>query len=55
MLFFSLTHVADLTKCLFLIDEPWIVRPTLMDMNLNELKFDPFMNSLNKSAGSCNV
>ena len=27
------------TKCLFLNDEPCMVRPTYIDMNLNELKY----------------
>ena len=33
------------TKCLFLNDEPCMIRPTLMDMNPVELKY----------TGSCNV
>ena len=36
-------------------DEPCMVRPTLIDMNPNELKNYPFVISLNKYAGSCNV
>ena len=51
----SLAHVADLTKCLFLNDESCMVRPTLIDMNPNELKYYPCMISLNKCIGSCNV
>ena len=43
------------TKCLFLNDEPCMVRPTLIDINPNELKYYRFMISLNKCAGSCNV
>ena len=35
VLFSSLAHVADLTKCLFLNDEPCMVRPTLIDINPN--------------------
>ena len=46
---------SDRTKCLFLNDEPCMVRPTLIDMNPNELKYCPFMISLNKCTGSCNV
>ena len=42
------------TKCLFLNDEPCIIRPTLIDMNPVEVKYYPFMISLNKCAGSCN-
>ena len=43
------------TKCLFLNDEPCMVRPTLIDLNPVELKYYPFMISLNKCTGSCNV
>ena len=32
-----------------------MVRPTLADMNPVELKYYPFMISLNKCTGSCNV
>ena len=42
------------TKCL-LNDEPCMVRPTLIDMNPVELKFYPFMISLDQCTGSCNV
>ena len=45
----------DQTKCLFLDDEPCMVRPTLIDMNSVELKYYPFIISLNKFTGSCNV
>ena len=31
------------------------IRPTLIEMNPNELKHYPFMINLNKCAGSCNV
>ena len=43
------------TECLFLNDEQSIVRPTLIDINPHELKYYPFMISLNKCAASCNV
>ena len=43
------------TKCLFLNDEPCMVRSTLIDMNPNELKYYPLMISLNKCAGIYNV
>ena len=39
-------------KCLFLNDEPRRVRPTLINMNPGELKYYPFMISLNKCTGS---
>ena len=43
------------TKCLFLIDEPLMFRPTLIDLNPVELKYYPFMISFDKCTGSCNV
>ena len=51
----SLARVADPQKCLFLNDEPCMVRPTPIDMNPDELKYYSFMISLNKCTGSCNV
>ena len=51
----SLARVADLTKCLILNDEQCIVRPTIIDMIPVELKYYPFMISLNKCTGRCNV
>ena len=51
----SLACVADLTKCLFLNDESCMVRPTIIDMSPVELKYYPFMISLNKCTGSCNI
>ena len=44
----SLARVADPQKCLFLNDEPCMVRPTPIDMNPDELKYYSFMISLNK-------
>ena len=43
------------TKCLSLNGEPCMVRPTLIDLNHVELKYYPFMISLYKCNGSCNV
>ena len=43
------------TKCLFLNDEPCMVKPTLLDLNPVELKHYPFMISLNKFIESCNA
>ena len=43
------------TKCMFLNYEPCMVRPTLLGVNLVELKYYPFMISLNKCTGSSNV
>ena len=55
LLLSSLARVADLTKCLILNDEQCIVRPTIIDMIPVELKYYPFMISLNKCTGRCNV
>ena len=41
------------TKCLFLDNEPCMVRPILIDMYPVELKYYPFMISLNKCTESC--
>ena len=41
------------TKCLFLNYEPCKVRPTLIDLSLVELKYYPFMISLNEYTGDC--
>ena len=47
--------VSDQIKCLFLNDGPCMVRPTLIDMNPVELKYYPFMISIDKCTGSCNA
>ena len=49
------TKVSDRTKYVPLNDEPCIVRPILIDLNHVELKYYPFMISLDKYDGSCNV
>ena len=43
------------TKCLFLNEQQYMVRPTIFDMNPVELKYYSFMISLNKCTGGCNV
>ena len=53
--FIVLYFLSLATKCLFSNDEPCMVRPTVIDMNLLELNYYPFMISLNKCIGSCNV
>ena len=45
----------DLAKCLFLNYELCMVRPTLINMDPNKLKYYPCTISLNKCIGSCNV
>ena len=42
-------------KCLFLNDEPSMVRPALFDLNPVELKYYQFMIRLIKCTGSYNV
>ena len=55
LLSFSISLACDRTKCLFLKDKPCMVRPTVIDLNPVELKYYPFMISLDKCTGSCNV
>ena len=42
-------------KCLSLNDESCMVRPSLIDLNLVELKYYPLMISFDKCNGSCNT
>ena len=55
LLSFSESLARDKTKCLFLNDEPCMIRPTLIDLNPVKLKYYSFMISLDKCTGSCNV
>ena len=43
------------TKYVSLNKEPCMIRPTLIDLNPIELIYYPFMISLDKCNGSCNV
>ena len=43
------------TKCVSLNDEPCIIRPNLMDLHPVEVKYYPFMISLDNCTISCNV
>ena len=43
------------TRYLSLNNEPIMTRPTLLDINSIELKYYPFMITLDKCNGSCNV
>ena len=43
------------TKCFLLNNEPCMVKPNVIDWNPVELKYCPFMVSLDKCSGSCNV
>ena len=54
----SLARVAkvfDRTKCIPLNDEQFMARPTIIDLNHVELKYHPFMISLNKCTESPDV
>ena len=48
---FSSSLIRDQTKFLFLNDEPCLVRPTLINLNPVELKYYPFVISLNRCTG----
>ena len=39
-------------KCVSLNDEPCMIRPTLIDLNPADLKYYPFMISLDKRSGT---
>ena len=52
---FSSSLARDRTKCLSLNNERCMFRPTLIDLNPIELKYYPFMISLHKCNGICNV
>ena len=55
LLSFSIYLARERTTFLFLNDEPYLVRPTLIDLNPAEPKYYLFMISLNKCTGNCNV
>ena len=48
-------NASDGPKCLSLNDKPCMVRPTLIDLHLIELKYYLFMISLDKFNGNCNA
>ena len=43
------------TKCVSINDEQYMVRPTLADLNFVDLRYYPFMVSLDKFSRSCNI
>ena len=55
LLSFSESLACDRTKYLFLNDESCMIRLTLIDLSPVELKYYPFMISLDKCSESCNV
>ena len=55
LLRFNESLAGDQTNCLFLNDELCMARPTIIYINTIELKYYPFVISLNKCIGSCNA
>ena len=55
LLSFSESLARGRTKCLSLNNEPCIVRPTVINLNPVDLKYYPFVISLDKCRGSGNV
>ena len=55
LLSFSSSLTRDQTKCLFLNDEPCLIRPTFIDLNPADIKYFPFRISLSKYNGNCTV
>ena len=55
VLSFSSSLARDQKICLFLNNEPCMVRPTLIDLNRVELNYYLSLISLDKCTGSCNV
>ena len=43
------------TKCVFMNIQPCIVRPTLIDLNPDELYYYPFIISPDRCYGGCNI
>ena len=50
-----IAKVSDQTKFVFFNDESCMVRPTLIELNPVELKYYPYIISLDKYNGSCNA
>ena len=55
LLSFSKSLERDRTECLYLNGKPCMISSTLIDLDPVELKYYPFMISLDKFSGSCNV
>ena len=43
------------TECISMNNQPCMVRPTLLDLNLDELHYYPCIISLHRCYGSCNT
>ena len=52
---FSSSLACNRTKCVSLNDELCTIRPALIGLSTFDLKYYPFMISLDKRNGSCNV
>ena len=50
-----IARISDRTTYMSLNDEPYMARPTLIDLNPMKIKYDPFMISLDKCNGGCNA
>ena len=55
LLSFRSSLACDRTKCLSLNGEPYMGRPTFIDLNPVDLKYYPFIISLGKCSWSCNL
>ena len=55
LLSFSESLAQNRTKCVSLNEKPCMVRPTFIDLNPVELKYCPFMITLDGFNGSCNA
>ena len=49
------TSGSSATEYVSLHNEPYMIRPTLIDLNPIELNYYPFMITLDKYTGSCNI
>ena len=47
--------ISDPKKYLSLNDKPWVIKPSLIDLNPVELKYYPFIFNVDKGSGRCNV
>ena len=54
LLSFSISFACGQRKCLFLIDDPFMVRPTGIDKNPVEFIYYPLVISIDKYTRNCN-
>ena len=55
LLSFKESLIRDQAKCLFINDKICMIRPTFIVLNPFELKFYPYMISLDKCTGNCKI